>query len=350
MPLGEANVLIVDDEPHVCEVIADALSAAGLPCRSVCDGTEAMSILDSEDFTVVIADVHLPDVGGLELLVRARELRPGVKVVLMTAVTTTRSLAEAMSLGAYDFFRKPFNIEELVHVVVEAHELSASPRDLYHRAARALEIVERTDQAILGSIAALVRTVEAKDPCTRMHSEQVRRYASALAAHLGLEESRSRSIEVAAVLHDIGKVGIPDQILTKPGPLNKAEFREIRNHPQIGAEIVRKMASFDGEARFIRHHHEAWDGSGYPDGLAGEQIPIESRIINVADAMDAMLMKRSYKGPYSIKQMVSELHQGAGTQFDPAIARCAVDWTAEHAAQLTLWCAPEPGSPSLRAG
>ncbi|MFP4054942.1 MAG: HD-GYP domain-containing protein [Phycisphaerae bacterium] len=183
---------------------------------------------------------------------------------------------------------------------------------------------------------ALVKAVEAKDPCTCRHSEHVAHYAVALWDHLAFDPARRESIRTASLLHDIGKIGIADRILTKPGRLTDKEFVHIRRHPAIGSEILENIAMFSAEARLIRHHHERWDGLGYPDGLRGEQIPLGARIIAIADALDAMLMRRSYKDPFSIPRAIEELQAGAGTQFDPHLAEVAVLWVRANEPRIIL--------------
>lgn len=203
-------------------------------------------------------------------------------------------------------------------------------------AADALESKSQTRQALLDSVRALAQAVEAKDPYTRRHSEQVAHYAVSLAAAMGVSEAVVESIRVASLLHDIGKIGVPDNILTKRGALTEEEFKYIRRHPALGADILGNVALFSQEAQIIRHHHERWDGKGYPDGLAGEESPLASRIINVADCMDAMLMERTYKQGYPVETMLHEMARCAGTQFDPRIATAAVQWCRMNSDKLIL--------------
>jgi diguanylate cyclase (GGDEF)-like protein/putative nucleotidyltransferase with HDIG domain len=180
--------------------------------------------------------------------------------------------------------------------------------------------------ACLEGVGALVSAVEAKDPYTRRHSEQVAYYAEQFARQLGLPGDVIETIRVAAMMHDVGKIGIPDTVLTKPGKLTEEEFALIRDHPRMGANIVLKISMLTAEGRLIRHHHEQWDGSGYPDRLAGEQIPLGARIIQLADCVDAMLMRRVYKEPFPVERVIGELRNGRGKQFDPALADVAIQW------------------------
>lgn len=191
-------------------------------------------------------------------------------------------------------------------------------------------------QILLESAGALVQTVEAKDPYTRQHSEHVAFYAGALARQVGLTGEALESIGIAALLHDIGKIAVPDSVLTKQGKLSRRDFELIRQHPDVGAAILENISLLKTEARLVRFHHENWDGSGYPTGLAGEAIPPGSRIINLADSIDAMLMQRTYKQAYTIDQMLEELARCAGAQFDPELAPAAAKWCRERRCDLIL--------------
>ncbi len=182
----------------------------------------------------------------------------------------------------------------------------------------------------LESVRALVSAVEAKDPYTRMHSDHVTYYAEHLARQANLPGDLMEAIRVAALVHDVGKIGIPDTILTKPGRLTEEEFQLIREHPRMGAEILSKISLLDDESRLVLHHHENWDGSGYPDGLAGEAIPLGARVIQLADCIDAMLMRRTYKEPFPLSRVLDELERGKGKQFDPTLAEVAIEWLQAH--------------------
>ncbi len=192
------------------------------------------------------------------------------------------------------------------------------------------EIAERVAmtlrQTYLETTRALVATVEARDPFTQRHSRTVSLYCEVIASRLGLSPARLDSLRTAALLHDIGKIGIPDVILQKPGPLTKEEFEIVKRHPGIAIEILGHASFLSAELPIILHHHESYDGSGYPYRLAGIDIPFESRILAVADAVDTMLSPRSYKRPYTRTHVQDELAAGAGSQFDPEVAQVAHEW------------------------
>jgi putative nucleotidyltransferase with HDIG domain len=340
MNASAAHILVVDDEPSLCELVRQEFAECGLPCCTATDSERAKQLLDTppgagRPFDVLIADVQMPHLSGLGLLAYARRRCPNCRVILIAGSSKREYVSQALLLGAYDYVEKPFKCGDLTEVVQKA--LRGDPSSLLHdRAAAAMERNDQAKKASLDSVTALVRAVEAKDPYTRRHSEQVAHYAENIARALGLTGAALESVRVAALLHDIGKIGVPDQILTKPGPLTDAEFQYIRRHPALGADILASITMFGAEAHLVRHHHERWDGKGYPDGLTGEETPLGSRIILVADSMDAMLMARTYKHGYPVDRMLDELVRCAGTQFDPRIADAAVRWGRGNPDKLVL--------------
>jgi putative nucleotidyltransferase with HDIG domain len=179
------------------------------------------------------------------------------------------------------------------------------------------------------STRALMAAVEAKDPHTRLHSTHVAHYAVAIGRRLGLERRRLGTIRAAALLHDVGKIGVPDAILTKPGPLDTAEYETVKKHPQTGVDILEHFTFLDEAREIILHHHERHDGHGYPHGLGGDEIPLGARLLAAADAIETMFSPRSYKRAYSLQRVQSEIARGAGLQFDPIVADAALDWLSE---------------------
>lgn len=333
-----ANVLVVDDDPVVCDLIQASLVGIGLKCLLAADAREAVAYIARRWPGVVVCDIAMPGLTGLDLLAHARRVAPACRVILMASQNSTADLAGAISWGAWDYLHKPFGPERLIESVRRAiaDKHQAGVQALGLRAAQAMQTVEHYRDVSLQSVQALVKAVEAKDPYTRRHSEQVRHYAVQLAGHLGLPPERIESVRTAALLHDIGKIGIPDSVLTKPAKLTDEEFALIRKHPLLGAEILENIAAFREEARFVKAHHERWDGLGYPMGLAGEAIPLEARIIGIADALDAMLMKRTYKQAYPLAQVIEELSRNAGRQFEPALVGQTLDWINRNPSLLIL--------------
>ena len=519
------DILVVDDEPQIARLVAEVLSHRGWHCDTALSAQAASALIDEKSYDVLISDIAMPDMSGLELLDRVVATRPETRVILMTGLGSSEWAKQAIRRGAYDYVEKPIEMDDLRRVVGDAlrdrHRdtsseafgwrplpPSASPpvlirRDpltglINHRCfqeelvrvraqcrrtnypvtvllidvdafaeinvkhghafgdyalrelARRLEdvcrasdivarydgqrfaiglvdtkadqatvlgqrirravtenpirfgdedvslsvcigiaesdpgfieseadLIRRADQALsqaknqgaaavvcwkasgppladddvqpdqaglqrmgrqfeqlhqqlrqsyIESTEALVAAVEAKDPYTKQHSLKVATYAAALGRSLQLSQTEIQTIETAAILHDVGKIGIPDQILTKSGRLSDQEFDLIREHPVMAVQILQGISFLRGELPVILHHHEWWDGSGYPEGLSGESIPLGARILHVADSIEAMLARRSYKDSYDLDQVIAELQAGSGKQFDPRVVQVAVTW------------------------
>ena len=330
------TVLIVDDDPRLCLLIRDELSTYGFDCHATTDSEKARDLLQIKHYDVLISDITMPHVSGLELLALVRQNAQGCKVILITGESSHEYLAQALAIGAYDYVEKPFSMDTMIDSVNRATNDLIEIPSLPMRAAKAMQLNGQVARAAFESIQALVKAVEAKDPHTKQHSEHVARYAIDLAATMGATIEVKKIVRIAALLHDVGKIGVPDHILTKSGKLTDKEFEHIRRHPTMGADILSKIALFGEHAMAIRHHHERWDGNGYPDGLAAEEIPWIARIINIADSIDAMLMQRTYKNSYPINKMLGELQRCAGTQFDPEMAAIAVAWCGRNINKLLL--------------
>lgn len=331
------SILVVDDEPNVCELFCDGLANMGYDCQAVSDPRAAREMIDTSVIDLLISDIAMPGMTGLELLAHARLRAPQCKVILVTGVSSQGFLAEALQQGAFDYLEKPFAMDRLAEMVAGA--LGQDDGEHLHlpaRAAQALQSNQPMRHVSWSTVQTLVRAIEAKDPYTRWHSEQVAGYAWHLAGALQVPEGLRQAIRLAALVHDVGKIGVPDRVLTKAGPLTAEEMAIMRRHPAVGADILGFVVNFAMEARIVRHHHEAWNGQGYPDRLAGEEAPLGSRIVHVADAMDAMLMRRSYKEAYPVDRMLDELIRCAGTQFDPRIAAAACSWCQHNPDKLVL--------------
>ncbi len=506
------RILIVDDEAEIRHLLVDLLSRPGWRIDLASDGQEALDLIHHKDYDVVISDVLMPYLDGMDLLQRIHLIRPKARVILITGVGTTNWVKQALRLGAFDYVEKPFDLSafrELVESAVQAktrgqarrttgegcdpltalwthrhffeylaylraccrrtneplcvlildidnfseinatygyaagdevlvevtrrvrklvrevdvvarygseefivalpatkssvagrvaHRILAAVRsepiqvklaeqrtvtvsiglaecetgfietedELVRRATEALrlakaqgkdrcvtwrprdprdaeaprpdlasvqmltqrleEINTRLKQTYLESTRALIATVEAKDPHTEAHSKTVTLYAEGIARQMNLDAQTLRTIRTAALLHDIGKIGVPDHILTKSGKLSEAEWGVIRRHTVMAVQILEHASFLRAELPIILYHHERWDGSGYPEGLAGARIPLGARILNAADAMDAMFSRRAYKEGYTKERVIEELRKGRGVQFDPQVAEAAAAW------------------------
>ncbi len=274
----------------------------------------------------------MPDLDGLEFLKNVRAVRPTMMFIIMTAYPEIRVAVEAIHLGVSDFLIKPLDLDLVVFSVKKALEQKKMEEEIesYHKNLKRL-VEERTAKlqqaygdlrkAYLVSVKVLAEAIDAKDPYTRGHSDRVRRMSLRIAVSLGFTEERMEILEYGALLHDIGKIGIKDEILRKPGPLSPEEYRMIQEHPLIGAKIVEGIDFFKDKIPMIRNHHEHFDGKGYPDGLAGEAIPLEARIIAVPDAFDAMASLRPHRGNMPVEHILLEMGKYEGKQFDPRILK-----------------------------
>lgn len=336
MSIRAARVLVVDDEPSVCELIRLQLSERGLECQTVTMAQHARQLLGTGHFDLLIADLAMTPISGLDLLAFVKEQSLSCKVILITGASRADRIAQALEWGAFDYIEKPYRGVDLAEAACKALSGQSARPVLPQRAAEAIELAKSVRGAALQSVEALVRAVEAKDPYMRRHSEQVAHYAVNLARATALPEELVQTIHAAALMHDVGKIGVPDHILTKDGPLTEEEFGHIRVHPALGGDILAKITLLTQEAHLVRHHHERWDGQGYPDGLMGQETPLGARIVMIADCIDAMLMDRSYKNGYPPEKMIGELICCAGTQFDPQLAAMAVQWCRAHPLELVL--------------
>lgn len=342
MKTAPTSILVVDDEQQVCNLIRDGLTQSGLDCVTVTKPQEALKLLQKGGFRVLVSDIVMSEMTGLDLLSYSRKSVPTCKVILITGVDDADYLAKAISMGAHDYFYKPFEIEQLVESISQAISEDSHTPCLSMKAADALRSYAKTERISVEIVVALVNTVEAKDPFTRKHSEHVAFYAVQLARQIGQPQKETETIRIAGMLHDIGKIGVPDTILTKPGSLNDEEFEQIRRHPRLGAEILKSISLFAGVPHLVCHHHENWDGSGYPDHMAGEEIPLGSRVLNIADSIDAMLMQRTYKEAYSVDMLIEELKRCEETQFEPQLASAAIKWVRTNPEKLILPPKPQP--------
>lgn len=332
------DILIVDDDAtnlalfgHMLEMVCDHTPV------QFCDPAAALAWSAGHEVDLVLVDYMMPAMDGLEFLRRFRALpgKDAIPLVMVTADTQTEVLHRALRLGANDFLTKPVNFAELNARVGNLLALRRAQRQLADRAdwlagevRRAVsEIAAREHEAILR----LSRAAEYRDPETGAHLQRMSCYAHLVAVKLGLAPAECELIRDAAPMHDIGKVGIPDAILLKPGRLDAREMAVMRGHARIGADILEGSASelLRCAAVIALHHHEKFDGGGYPQGLAGTAIPLAGRIVAVADVFDALTSARPYKPAWDLQRAADYLRQGAGSHFDPAcVAALLDDWSA----------------------
>ena len=328
--LLEDRILIVDDEEMICSILARRLTKEGYFCFTAKNGKEALHHFYKNSFSVIISDIRMPEINGIELLKNVKAVRPNMTVIMMTAYPEINMAVEAIRFGANDFILKPVDLDLVVFSVKKALEKKKLEEELESHRNHLEELVEEKTGKLqeayhvlqrthLNSIKILSGAIDAKDPYTRGHSDRVRTMSVRIGMKLGFSEKRLESLDYGSLLHDIGKIGIKDVLLQKPGPLSPEEYQSIQEHTLIGVKIIEEDDFFKDKLPMIRSHHERFDGSGYPDGLAGEAIPLEARIISVPDAFDAMTSLRHYRRAIPLEKILIELKRGKGKQFDPQI-------------------------------
>jgi response regulator RpfG family c-di-GMP phosphodiesterase len=324
-----ARILVADDEPEIRHVLSDLLSPL-YECEAVGSAEEALERLRSGTYDLVISDIMMGGMSGLELIPRVKELSPDTVVIMISGVQTVESAINALRAGAFDYVMKPFDlhhVEAAVSRALEHHFLRVEKR----RYETYLEemVAQRTEEldgalqslgdAYRTTLSALTAALEARDSETHGHSERVVNFSLRLGQELGLNAEQMRSLEFGSLLHDIGKIGVPDAILRKPAKLTEEEWVRMREHPVHGQKILRGIEFLEGAARVVGQHHEKWDGTGYPLGLRGAQIDLNARIFAVADAFDAITSDRVYRAGRGYEEALAELDTYSGRQFDPRV-------------------------------
>lgn len=316
--------LVVDDEPRLRQALVRLMQGDGFTCLEAGSGVEALAVLAREPVALVLSDMRMPAMDGQELLRQLRVNYPDVAVVMITAVAEVEVAVACLSLGAMDYITKPFVFEEVrarVAQALEKRRLLADNRDYQERLeVRVKAQAERLETLFLASIQSLADALELKDPYTRGHSVRVSQYGVAIARAMGLSPTLTAQIELGGHLHDVGKIGVREEVLRKAGPLTTEEYEHIMTHPVLGWRILQPLLGENLVAlNIVRSHHERMDGKGVPDRFVGDEIPREARIIAVADAFDAMMSKRPYRNGLTFTEAMAELRRVAGEQFDPEV-------------------------------
>src|SRR5919112_620419 len=323
------RILIVDDEVEITEILADLLSA-DYECVRAGSAEQALSQLADNQFQLVISDITMPGMSGLEMIPHVKEHSPDTVVVMISGMQTVESAIGALRLGAFDYLMKPFDLRQVEAVVkraLEHHDLVVAKQRyenhleelVEQRTAELDRALNSLEGAYRSTLKALTAALETRDSETHGHSERVVSYSLRLGREYGLSSAEMKALEFGSLLHDIGKIGVPDSILRKPAKLTEEEWVRMREHPVHGQKILRGIEFLEGAARVVAQHHERWDGSGYPAGLKGTEIDVNARIFAVADAFDAMTSDRVYRAGRSYDEALAELDAFAGIQFDPTV-------------------------------
>jgi response regulator RpfG family c-di-GMP phosphodiesterase len=324
-----ARILIADDETEIRDVLYDLLTPV-YQCSTVSSAEEALAQLRGNTYDLVISDIMMSGMSGLEMIPHVLRTAPDAVVIMISGVQTVESAIEALRAGAFDYIMKPFDIhhvEAAVSRALEHHSLRLAKRRyesyleemVEQRTAELDRTLHSLEDAYRTTLKALTSALETRDAETHGHSERVVNFSLRLGVELGLDKEQMQSLEFGSLLHDIGKIGVPDAILRKPAALDADEWTRMREHPLHGQKILSGIEFLQGAARVVAQHHEKWDGSGYPLGLRGEEIDLNARIFAVADAFDAMISDRVYRRGRTYEEAAAELRTFAGRQFDPRV-------------------------------
>lgn len=333
------RILLIDDDTGIQKVMRLFLENAGCEVNVRGSGDEALRMLAENDYIpdCVVLDIKMPGMPGTEILPRLKKLLPKTPVIMQTAISDIETGIESMRRGAFDYLIKPAMKDEIIETVKKAlsyrkvlldnerlekenlsyqHSLEKMVQERTRQLNEALSLLQQTN---LETVKVLAETIEAKDPYTRGHCNRVRLLSRELAGYLDMDEGQHEILEYGSLLHDIGKLGVPEKILLKESPFSPDEAKIIRTHPLIGENILKTVEFFGPCLKIIRHHHERYDGAGYPDGLSGSSINLAVRIVTLADSFDAMTSNRPYRKALGLDETIRELERQSGSQFDATL-------------------------------
>ncbi len=329
--MKKERILIVDDEEGVRELLSDFLRTEGFMCDTAGDGTEALEKFRNNGFDLIISDIRMPVMGGLELLKNIKQVDDLTAVIMITAVKDVNVAIEALTMGAYGYVIKPFKLQEvLINVERALEKRRIIIENINYQKNLELMVKKRTEELRLAmqeisltyekTLESFVYALDTRDIETGFHSQRVRFFTLKLAKDYGISSQEELlDIERGALIHDIGKIGVPDSILRKPSKLTAEEWEIMKKHPIFGYNIIKGIRELENPGKIVLFHHERFDGKGYPFGKKGNAIPIEARLFAVADTLDAMTSERPYRKAFSYEYTYDEILKCSETQFDPDI-------------------------------
>jgi putative two-component system response regulator len=340
------TLLVVDDEESIRNALRRFLVQQGYEVATAASGDEALTILQRQRITGMLLDVNMPGITGVELVPQIMELEPTIALLMLTAVNDATSAALCMQRGAYDYLIKPIDLGHLSraihHALQRRHtQLESQQINQWLKEEVAARVTERrleqeNQQRIsVATLEALVNALEAKDPYLRGHSARVADLSAMVAAQLGCSDEQVEAVRTGGRLHDIGKIGIREEILNKNGPLTDAEYDHVKQHVTVGSQILSPLVHLKDVIAYVRSHHERWDGKGYPDRLAGEDIPLGARIIGAVEIFDALSTARPYQEKMAADFAVQRMRDLVGTVIDPAVHQ-ALEAVVSHRQALVF--------------
>ncbi|MBL8980253.1 MAG: response regulator [Gemmatimonadetes bacterium] len=332
MPLADApiSVLVVDDEEPIRNALKKFLNQQGYDVLTAPSGDEALRILQRQKISVVLLDVRMPGKSGIDLVPLLLELEPSVAILMLTAVNDATTAALCMQRGAMDYLTKPIDLSDLARAILRAirrrdSQIEQANLNQWLKEEVAVRTAElrreraKLERLSVATLEALVNALEAKDPFIRGHSARVADLGAMIAAELGMNDEQVEQVRMAGRLHDIGKIGIREDILTKQGPLTADEYELVKQHVVIGSQILAPLAHLGDVIAFVRSHHERWDGQGYPDRLRGEEITLGARVLGAAEIFDALTTARPYQEKMPPDVAVERMRDLAGSVLDPGV-------------------------------
>ncbi len=358
-----AGILVVDDEPAIRDLLQEGLKDSGYSCTLACSGEEALERLKDRPFSLVLSDIDMPGMDGVRLLEAVKRSDPDIEFVMVTGVVDVETALKAIRMGASDYLTKPFNLEAVrftIRKALEKRRLVLENREYQKNLEE--KVAERTSQLILKhqeihglfeklqssyetTLEALAAALDTRDTETRGHSVRVSEYTAVIARRMGVREPDLTEIRRGALLHDVGKIGIPDAVLRKPGRLTAEEWAEMKRHPEIGHRILSGIQFLERSLPIVISHQERFDGSGYPHRLVGMEIPLGARIFAVVDTLDAMTSDRPYRKALTYQDARNEILRNAGIQFDPVVVETFLAVSPEEWKGIHRRIAPERGLP-----
>jgi putative two-component system response regulator len=316
---GSVTLLVVDDEEAIRRSVRKYLVQLGYTVATAASGEEALALLGRQEVAGMLLDVNLPGINGVDLVPRVLELEPDIAILMLTAVNDATSAALCMQRGALDYLVKPVDLAQLGRAIERALQKRHT----------------REERISVATLDALVNALEAKDPYLRGHSARVADLSASVAAELGCDDGLIEAIRTAGRLHDIGKIGIREEVLNKQGPLTDQEYEHVKQHVLVGSQILAPLVHLKEVITYVRSHHERWDGFGYPDRLGGERIPLGGRVIAAAEIYDALTTSRPYQEKMLPEVAVERMRDLVGTVLDPAVYR-ALEAVVTHRQALVF--------------